>query len=133
MSDPVQVLGQKLDDITMKLEAMAEGVTALINAINKTNEVLGENVNKLTETLEKYTDTMTEGLKNDFDSSRIKITEVTREVNSLTRVTGTDQIMRINQALNGMLGVLQQAINPNTIQTQLNEIYQFIRMYGGQK
>lgn len=133
VSDPVQVLGRKLDDIIMKLEGMAEGITAMINEIHTTNEGLGENVKKLAETLENYTDKMTEGLKGDFDSSRSKISEVTREINSLTRVTGTDQIMRINQALNGLLGVLQQAINPNMIQAQLNEISQFIRMYGGQK
>ncbi len=133
MSDPVQMLGQKLDEIIIKLESMSDGVAALINAIEKTNEGLGENVKNLTESIEKYTDTMTDRLKTDFDSSRGKIMEVTREVNSLTRITGTDKILSINRTLNGLLLLLQQAINPNAIQAQLNEINQFIRMYGGQR
>lgn len=133
MSDPVQVLGKRLDDITMKLDAMADGITALLNAIQKTNEGLGENVKKLTEIIEKYTDSMTERLKEDFEQSRGNITAVNQAIGQLTKVTGADQIMRIDQGLRGILQLLQQSIDPNRIQTQLAEISQFIKMYGGQK
>ena len=133
MSDPVQVLGKRLDDITMKLDAMADGITALLNAIQKTNEGLGENVKKLTEIIGKYTDSMTERLKNDFEQSRGNITAVNQAIGQLTKVTGADQIMRIDQGLRGVLQLLQQSIDPNRIQTQLAEISQFIKMYGGQK
>ena len=133
MSDPVQVLGKRLDDITMKLDAMADGITALLNAIQKTNEGLGENVKKLTEIIGKYTDSMTERLKDDFEQSRGNITAVNQAIGQLTKVTGADQIMRIDQGLRGVLQLLQQSIDPNRIQTQLAEISQFIKMYGGQK
>ncbi|NVM53029.1 MAG: hypothetical protein HWN66_04955 [Candidatus Helarchaeota archaeon] len=133
MSDPVQILGKKLDEITEKLETMTEGVSALINAIEKTNEGLGQNVKKLTETIGKYTDTMTEHLKQDFEYSREHILDVTREISALTRQTGTDQMIRISQALNGILTLLQKSVDPNLIQTQLSEIAQFIKIYGGQK
>lgn len=133
MSDPTQVLGKRLDDITMKLDAMADGITALLNAIQKTNEGLGENVKKLTEIIEKYTDSMTERLKDDFEQSRGNITAVNQAIGQLTKVTGADQIMRIDQGLRGILQLLQQSIDPNRIQTQLAEISQFIKMYGGQK
>ncbi len=132
MSDPVQVLGKKLDDITMKLDAMADGITALLNAIQKTNEGLGENVKQLTGTIEKYADTMTERLKDDFEQSRGNIMKVNQSISQLTKVTGTDQIMRIDQGLRGILQLLQQSVDPNKIQAQLVEINQFIRMYGGQ-
>ncbi|MHA1263743.1 MAG: hypothetical protein ACTSRS_00765 [Candidatus Helarchaeota archaeon] len=133
MSDPVAVLGQKLDEIIMKLEAMAEGVATLITIIEKTNAGLGENVKNLTESIEKYTDMMTENLKNDFEQSRSSINKVTQEINSLKQVTGTEQITRITNALNGILSLLHQNINPEQIQAQLIEINQFIKTYGGQK
>jgi len=133
MSDPVQVLGKRLDDITMKLDAMADGITALLNAVQKTNEGLGENVKKLSEIIGKYTDSMTDRLKDDFEQSRGNITAVNQAIGQLTKVTGADQIMRIDQGLRGILQLLQQSIDPNRIQTQLAEISQFIKMYGGQK
>jgi len=133
MSDPVQVLGKRLDDITMKLDAMADGITAMLNAIQKTNEGLGENVKKLTEIIEKYSVSMTDRLKDDFEQSRGDITAVNQAIGQLTKVTGADQIMRIDQGLRGILQLLQQSIDPNRIQTQLAEISQFIKMYGGQK
>ena len=132
MSDPVQVLGKKLDDVIDRLESMTAGITALINAIQKTNEWLGENVKLLTATIEGYTDTMTQRLEQDFEQSRDQILAVSGAITSLTRVTGTDQIMRINQALTSILSLLQQAIDPNRIQVQLGEIAQFIKMHGGQ-
>lgn len=133
MSDPVQVLGKKLDDIIIKLEGMADGITALLNGIEKTNQGLGENVKRLTEAIENYTDSMTERLKEDFERSRGNIARVTQAINQLTQVTGTDQIMRIDQGLKGILQLLQQSIDPNRIQMQLNEIMQFMSMYGGRK
>jgi hypothetical protein len=131
MSDPVAQLGQKLDEIIIKLEAMSEGIAALMGVLEKTNEGLGENVKNLTETIEKYTDTMTERLKDDFEQSRGSITSVTKEINSLKQATGNEQIVRITQALNGILSLLQNNINPNQIQSQLQEINQFIKTYGG--
>lgn len=133
MNDPVKALGQKLDEIIMKLEAMGEGIAALMGVLEKTNQGLGENVKQLTETIERYTDTMTERLKEDFEQSRGSIATVTTQINSLKQATGTEQIIRINQALNGILTLLQQTINPSVIQGQLSEIKQFIKMYGGQK
>jgi hypothetical protein len=39
--------------------------------------------------------------------------------------------MRMNQALNGILALLEQNIDPNSIQEKLLEITQFIKQYGG--
>ena len=132
MSDDVQIVGKKLDEITVKLDSLSQSIAMLINTLQKTNEELGQNVKTLTESVEKYVDITTESSKVDFEHSRENILQVSNEITMLSRMTGADQMMRINQALNGILSVLQQTIDPNKIQAQLYEISQFIKEHGGQ-
>jgi hypothetical protein len=95
------------------------------------NEELGENVKKLVETIDKYTDTNNQRSTEDFEITRNYINDITREITILNQATGIDQLMRMNKALNGILSLLEQNIDPNSIQEKLAEITQFIKQYGG--
>ncbi|MHA1648901.1 MAG: hypothetical protein ACTSYB_01815 [Candidatus Helarchaeota archaeon] len=133
MDDQMRFVGQKLDEITDKLDALNENIAGLINTITTTGQEIGENVKKLAEIIEKYTDSVMEQSKESFDRSRNQLLEISREINTLKRVTGIDQLMRMNTALQEILTLLQNSINPDQIQNQLFEISQFIKLQGGSK
>ncbi len=129
----MRFVGQKLDEITDKLDALNENIAGLVNTITTTGQEIGENVKKLAEIIEKYTDSVMEQSKESFDRSRNQLLEISREINTLKRVTGIDQLMRMNTALQEILTLLQNSINPDQIQNQLFEISQFIKLQGGSK
>jgi len=133
MDDQMRFVGQKLDEITDKLDALNENIAGLVNTITTTGQEIGENVKKLAEIIEKYTDSVMEQSKESFDRSRNQLLEISREINTLKRVTGIDQLMRMNTALQEILTLLQNSINPDQIQNQLFEISQFIKLQGGSK
>jgi len=129
----MQIVGKKLDDITVKLDSVANAVAMLVNELQKTNQELGENAKKLSESVEHYADAITQRSLNDFEQSKNNIMKVSTEITNFSRMTGSDQIVRINQSLNAILAVLEKAINPDQIQSQLFEITQFIKNQGGGK
>ncbi len=129
----MNIVGQKLDEITMKLDGMTDAITGLGNIIQKNTQDLGEMMTKLTAIIEKYTDTITERSKQGFDESRANLMEVSKEIGTLRSVTGIDQIMRFNNAIKQILMLLEKTIDPNAIQRQLVEISQFMRSVGGMK
>ena len=129
----MRVVGQKLDEITSKLDAMTKAIAGLVDEIKQTGEGLVGGIAKLTEILEKDIEIVTQRSKEGFDESRSQLMAVTREMDTLRRVTGTDQMLRVNNALNQLLSLLSNAIDPNKIQQQLFEISQFIKSYGGSK
>ncbi|MFX1297317.1 MAG: hypothetical protein ACFFD2_20990 [Promethearchaeota archaeon] len=133
MNNQIQVIGQKLDGIIAKIDLMVETITGLASTVEKTGNGLRDYVKKLAETIERYTDTMTERSKEDFELSRDVLDKISREIITLRRITGTDQIINITNALNQLLTLLQGAINPDLIQQQLYEITTFIKNYGGVK
>ncbi|MDD1778719.1 MAG: hypothetical protein LUQ65_11185 [Candidatus Helarchaeota archaeon] len=133
MSDAMQQLGRKLDDITKKLDLMTESIGKLTSTTQGLNEELGVNLKKLAETIDKYTDSINQHSTDDFELTRKSIAEVTKEISSLNQATGIEQIMRVNQTLTGILSLLSQAADPNSIQAKLSEITAFIKLYGGQK
>ena len=133
MSDAMQQLGRKLDDITKKLDIMTEGIANLASTTKSLNEELGANLQKLAETIDRYIDSINQHSTDDFEVTRKSIIEVSKEISSLNQATGIEQIMRVSQALNGILSLLSQAVDPNSIQAKLSEITAFIKLYGGQK
>jgi flagellar biosynthesis regulator FlaF len=132
MSDAMQQLGKKLDEITQKLDIMTDGITKLTSTTQSLNEELGANLQKLAETIDRYIDSINQHSTDDFEITRKSIAQVTKEINSLNQATGIEQLMRVNQALTGLLSLLSQAVDPNSIQAKLSEITAFIKSYGGQ-
>lgn len=133
MSDSMQQLSRKLDEITKKLDFMTESINSLASTTHSLNDELGANLKKLAETIDKYIDAINQHSTDDFEVTRKSIVEVTREINSLNQATGIEQLMRVNQSLNGILSLLSQSVDPNSIQAKLSEIAAFIKSYGGQK
>lgn len=131
MSDAMQQLGRKLDDITKKLDLMTNGIEQLVSTTKSLNEELGTNISKLAETIDRYIDSINQHSTDDFEITRKSIAEVTKEINSLNQATGIEQIFRVNQALNGLVSLLSKAVDPTSIQTKLAEITEFIKLYGG--
>ncbi len=131
MSDPMQLLGRKLDEITKKLDFMTDSIEKLASTTQSLNEELGTNLKKLAETIDRYTDSINQHSTDDFEITRKSISEVTKEISSLNQATGIEQVMRVNQALNGIVTLLDRAIDPNSIQAKLSEITDFIKLYGG--
>jgi pyrroloquinoline quinone (PQQ) biosynthesis protein C len=85
----------------------------------------------LAETIDRYIDSVNQHSTDDFEITRKSIAEVTKEINSLNQATGIEQILRVNQALNGLVSLLSKAVDPNSIQAKLAEITDFIKFYGG--
>ena len=131
MSDAMQQLGRKLDDITKKLDLMTNSIEQLVGTTKSLNEELGTNITKLAETIDRYIDSVNQHSTDDFEITRKSIAEVTKEINSLNQATGIEQILRVNQALNGLVSLLSKAVDPNSIQAKLAEITDFIKLYGG--
>jgi methyl-accepting chemotaxis protein len=131
MSDAMQQLGRKLDDITKKLDLMTNSIEQLVGTTKSLNEELGTNITKLAETIDRYIDSVNQHSTDDFEITRKSIAEVTKEINSLNQATGIEQILRVNQALNGLVSLLSKAVDPNSIQAKLAEITDFIKFYGG--
>jgi len=131
MSDAMQQLGRKLDDITKKLDLMTNSIEQLVSTTKSLNEELGTNIVKLAETIDRYIDSINQHSTDDFEITRKSIAEVTKEINSLNQATGIEQIFRVNQALNGLVSLLSKAVDPTSIQTKLAEITEFIKLYGG--
>jgi len=129
----MDLLGRKLDEITQKLDGIKDTIENLVAGMKGMNEELGENVKKLIETIEKYADTTNQRSSEDFELTRKFINDITKEINTLNQATGIDQLMRMNQALNGILSLLEQNIDPNSIQEKLLEVTQFIKQYRGRK
>ncbi|MFX1297483.1 MAG: hypothetical protein ACFFD2_21860 [Promethearchaeota archaeon] len=130
MDESMQDINQKLNTIIMKLDTMIGSITGLTKEIQKTSSDFIINIKQLTKSIEKDIDIMTEHSREGFEHSREQLIEVTKEINILRRITGTGQIFRANQALIQILTLLERAIDPNAIQKQLNEILQFIKVYG---
>lgn len=129
----MDLIGRKLDEITQKLDTITDTIGNLITSTKSVNEDLGENVKKLVDAVEKYSDTINQRSNEDFELTRNLINDVTKEINTLNQATGIDQLMRMNQALSGILSLLEQNIDPNSIQEKLLEITQFIKQSGGRK
>lgn len=127
----MQQLGRKLDDITKKLDLMTNSIEQLVGTTKSLNEELGTNITKLAETIDRYIDSVNQHSTDDFEITRKSIAEVTKEINSLNQATGIEQILRVNQALNGLVSLLSKAVDPNSIQAKLAEITDFIKFYGG--
>jgi len=127
----MELLGRKMDEITQKLDTIADIIENLVTITKTMNEQLGENVKKLVETIDKYTDSTNQRSNEDFELTRTCLADVTKEITTLNQATGIEQLMRMNQALNGILALLEQNIDPNSIQEKLLEITQFIKQYGG--
>ena len=129
MSDDIQEIAKKLNEISSKLDYVGEGLNSIVEILSDLGDEVTSSISNLVTSVENYSNKMTLQGQTDFERSRKSLVEVASEIGSIsTSMLGISQITSISESLSGLMDILDTvAFDPEEIKSKLKDIENFIK------
>ena len=129
MSDDIQDIANKLNEINSKLDYVGEGLNSIVEILSDLGDEVTSSISNLVTSVENYSNKMTLQGQTDFEKSRASLVEVASEISSIsTSMLGISQITSVSESLSGLMDILDTlAFDPEEIKSKLRDIEDFIK------
>ncbi|NHI91813.1 MAG: hypothetical protein EAX96_04870 [Candidatus Lokiarchaeota archaeon] len=135
MSNEIQEIATKLNEINEKLDVVGEGLNSIVDILTNLGDQVNDSISILVNKVEDYANKVTLQGQTDFERSRSNLEDVAYEINSIsTSMLGPSQIISASESLSGLLEILDTiAFDPEEIKSKLKDIEEFIAEKKGDK
>ncbi|MHA1298375.1 MAG: hypothetical protein ACTSO9_02910 [Candidatus Helarchaeota archaeon] len=132
MAQLTKDLTERLNQISQKLDSISDNFNNLIESIDKMSSNIGSMMEELSKKIMDYSNLVTSKGQEDFDESRNQLILINDEINKLRKGVGTEQLLKMNNALQGILDIIGGAeLNSKDLKQKLAEISKFIESNKG--